>query len=370
MSVRIAELSDGQTIESFFLIAGVREAATRSGSLYLTVDLRDRTGNVAGRIWDPAAVCPSGITEFGPYLVSGRVDSYRGTLQLVISGLSKLDPTDQQLAEMVKTSQWSPKALVGEIRDHVRDHVRSRSVHRLLLAVIDHPEVTDRLPISPAAVTNHHAFVGGLVEHTLSMLRLATIVADHYSAYYPGMIDRDILIAGVICHDLGKIWELSQDLAPSYTDDGQLLGHIPMAANFVAQVAEEIGEIPPELVREVQHMILSHHGRLEYGSPVVPRTIEAMLLHFIDQMDSKTNQIVSNLGEPGWSDWVRGMDRKFLNPAEHRRSWAATGVDVAGDHGPGRRYGAMQAARTVKMDALPDEGGKRRDNLNLFDGLD
>jgi 3'-5' exoribonuclease len=210
-------------------------------------------------------------------------------------------------------------------------------LRRLLLHVIEHPEVAPRLSTAPAAVANHHAYRSGLAEHTLSMMRLATLIGSHYADYYPGRIEPDLLVAGVLLHDLGKVWELEGDLATRYSTVGNLVGHIPMGAAFIARAAAELGDVPDALVHELQHLVLSHHGELAYGSPQTPKTLEAQLLHYIDQLDSKANLFVNAAGTtPGWSPFQRNLGRPVLQPSELRTSWAAPASGALGDRGPGR----------------------------------
>jgi 3'-5' exoribonuclease len=236
-------------------------------------------------------------------------------------------------------SVWEPGVLVNELRLHIELAVRAPVLRRLLLAVLEHPEVRDRLPVSPAAAGNHHAYRAGLVEHTLSMMRLASLIGQHYTQYYPGVIEPDLLVAGVLLHDLGKVWELEGDLVTTYSTPGNLVGHIPMGAAFIERVAREQGGIPIELVWELQHLILSHHGQYEYGSPKLPATIEAQILHFIDTMDARTNTFVGELGQEGWSFSNRIPGKVVLNPAALRRTWAEPSMGKVSDRGPGAPWG-------------------------------
>ncbi|MFT4703054.1 MAG: 3'-5' exoribonuclease [Bradymonadia bacterium] len=338
MNERIEQLQPGQALDSFFAIAEMREGTTRSGNTFLTLTVQDKTGRVTGRIWDPGETCPDGLTVPGVYRVIGKIESYRDELQLNIDSMAPYRPTHEEYDSLVLSSRWSPETLTREIREHVNTHVRSATLKRLLMAVLEHPDVAARLGTSAAAKANHHAYRGGLAEHTLSGMRLGTTIAHHYATYYPGLVDADLLIAGFMLHDLGKVWELEGDLATEYSTFGRLVGHIPAGAAFIASIAKELGDVPDELVWELQHIILSHHGELEFGSPKRPKTLEAQLLHYVDQIDAKTNTFFGLLAQPGWTNYQRMFGRPLLEPSEMRSTWTTPPdghVDM--ERGPGAR---------------------------------
>lgn len=337
MNRRIEALESGDAFDSFFVIASEREALTKKGSRFLTLTVQDRTGTAAAKIWDPEVVCPDGLAVPGVYRLAGVVESYRDELQLKIHSAAPYTPSDDEFDALVPISEWSPATLLDEIRLHVVTHVRAEPLRRLLLYVLDHPAVAERIGVSPAAVTNHHAYRSGLAEHTLSGMRLGTRIAHHYARYYPGVVDADLLIAGFLLHDLGKVWELEGDLATRYSLQGQLVGHIPAGSAFIADVARELGDIPEPLVLELQHLVLSHHGLLEYGSPQQPKTIEAQLLHYIDQIDAKLNTFVGLLRTPGWTGYQRNFGHALLEPSALRAEWTTPSPGQRSEQGPGGR---------------------------------
>lgn len=337
MNRRIEALESGDSFDSFFVIASEREALTKKGSRFLNLTVQDRTGTAAAKIWDPDLVCPDGLQVPGVYRLAGVVESYRDELQLKVNAAAPYTPTADEYDALVPISAWSPDTLLAEIRLHVVTHVRATALRRLLLHVLDHPAVVARIGTSPAAVTNHHAYRSGLAEHTLSGMRLGTRIAHHYARYYPGMVDADLLIAGFLLHDLGKVWELEGDLATRYSMQGQLVGHIPAGSAFIADVARELGDIPESLVLELQHLVLSHHGLLEYGSPQQPKTIEAQLLHYIDQIDAKLNTFVGLLRTPGWTGYQRNFGHALLEPSALRAAWTEPAPGERAVDGPGGR---------------------------------
>lgn len=398
MSIRIAELVPQQTVESFFVVTQVREGTTRTGSRYVTLSLQDRTGTIAARIWSPDTAGPL-PTPPAICRVRGRTESYRDELQLNIDAVELYAPLAEEFDCLVPASRWTPEQLGLELRHHIETHVRAPVLRRLLLGVLDDPGVGPRFLVSPAASANHHAYRCGLAEHTLSMMRLASLIAQHYAAYYPGVVDGDLLVAGVLLHDMGKVWELQGDLAADYSTVGRLVGHIPLGAAYIAERARLQGDVPDALVWELQHLILAHHGEYEFGSPKRPKTVEAQLLHYIDNLDARTNIFVTEAKEAGWTGFHRALGRPILNPAELRAGWTSPPAGAISDEGPGGRFGARtngetsRAARptqptgdapttrfvrgsgdapTVPVTAQADRPGPQTapTTLSLFDGLD
>jgi 3'-5' exoribonuclease len=356
MNRRITELEANTTITSFFALASLREARTRTGSSFYNLLLQDRTGTASGKVWSPAEVWRDDIVVPGVVKVRARVETYRDEIQLNIEAIEPYRPTAEEYDALMPCSRWAPDLLLGEVRLHIQTAVRSDILRRLLLAVIDHPEVAPRLSTTPAATGNHHAYRAGLVEHTLSMMRIASLLARHYASYYPGLIDGDLLVAGVLLHDLGKVWELEGELVTTYSTVGNLVGHIPMGSAFIERVAREIGGVPQELVWELQHLILSHHGQYEYGSPKLPATAEAQILHYIDNLDAKTNTFWAALPDDGWAQTHKLPGKMVLNAGTMRRSWANPLLLDAGLRGPGQPIDAplpAQAHRTEAPAALP-----------------
>jgi 3'-5' exoribonuclease len=335
MNLRIADLEANSTITSFFALASVREARTRTGSSFYNLLLQDRTGTASGKVWSPAEVWRDDVVAPGVVKVRARVETYRDEIQLNIESIEPYRPTAEEYEALMPCSRWAPELLLHEVRLHVQTTVRSEVLRRLLLAVMDHSEVAPRLSTTPAATGNHHAYRAGLIEHTLSMMRIATLLGRHYAAYYPGLIDADLLVAGVLLHDLGKVWELEGELVTTYSTVGNLVGHIPMGSAFIERVARELGDVPQELVWELQHLILSHHGQYEFGSPKLPATPEAQILHYIDNLDAKTNTFWANMPDDGWAQTHKLPGKMVLNASGMRRGWSNPELLSPGKRGPG-----------------------------------
>lgn len=353
MGRRVLELGDGEAFESFFVVTRSVTQTTRTGAEYLALTVKDRTGELQARVWDPSAACPGGISTGAVYRLRGRVERYREELQMNIEAAAPYSPIGLEHDELVRASAWPSDVLVAEIRTHVETSVRSPLLRALLHDVLDHPDVRTRLPAAAAASRNHHAYRGGLAEHTLSGMRLASTIAAHYAAYYPGLVDGDLLVAGVLLHDLAKIWEMSGDLDPQYTTPGKLLGHISIGAAFIERVASQRGDVPEVLVWELQHLILSHHGEYEFGSPKRPKTVEAQLLHYIDQIDAKANVFAHLVtGDDGWA-YDRTARRPLLDPTVLRATWTSPPPGERHARGPGPVAPAATAAPVGPVSSAP-----------------
>lgn len=307
----VAELKDNQRASIDLLVQDKSLKTTRNGQAFLTVNLMDSSGTIEGKIWDEAEAMNE-LFQAGDVLqVEGRVGSYRGQAQINISSLTKLDraevnptrylpsskrPIDEMLAEL--------KALAAGLAD---------PLNRLALNVLEDEELAPRLPFAPAAKMAHHAWVGGLLEHTLSVAGMASKIADHYPRLH-----RDILLTGAILHDLGKAFELDPGLGFGYTTSGRLIGHITMGAELVKRNAPE--DMAPELLDEIIHLVVAHHGTREFGSPQLPHTLEAVALNQADDLDAKMFGMGSWLDktEGDWTEFVRIYERHLFKGSEAR----------------------------------------------------
>ncbi len=248
--------------------------------------------------------------------VQARVEMYRNRAQLILERLRRAEPAEVDFADFFAHTT----ANVDELWARLRAHVSEISILRcatLVDSVLDDPEIAERYKRAPAAKTMHHAYLGGLLEHVVSLCDLARNVAAHYPE-----ADRDFLITGAVLHDVAKIYEMSYDHGIGYTTEGQLLGHIVMAVEMVGRKMDAIPEFPPELANLVKHLILSHHGKYEFGSPKLPMFREAVMLHYLDDLDSKMAAIRSILasenGEAEWTDRSGALERQnFARRAVH-----------------------------------------------------
>jgi 3'-5' exoribonuclease len=308
----VKDVKEGERVKSAFLVARKTVPTAKSGKAYLSVTLQDKTGELEARAFERVEELSALFEEKDLVEVEGAVGAFQGKPQVRVETVAKLDPATLDAAEFVFAPPPEPKKperpgpstttddalwaeLVGIVEAVVDPHVKT-----LINAFLSDDDVAARLRRSPAAKTVHHAYGGGLLEHTVSCLKLAHRIADHYP-----QVDRDLLVAGAFFHDLGKIRELSGERSTEYTDEGRLVGHLVMTAQWVHDKARRTG-IPRELEHHVVHIVLSHHGRLEYGSPKVPMTLEAVLTHAIDEVDSRVNSWLNLMGREGgnrrWTD--------------------------------------------------------------------
>lgn len=306
----IEDLREGDAIsDDIFLLKSARLSETRAGKPYLIVELADRTGEIGGPIWEDAqniaAICK------GEHFIrlTGMVQAYRDKLQLRIESIEVVNRADVNLADFVPCSDYNMDEMAAELQKRI-DSLGNGYVRKLLGRFFHRGELWEKFQTAPAAKGIHHAYAGGLLEHCLSMAKLADAMAEHYRG-----IDRSLLLAGVLLHDIGKLQELSaEEGIVEYTLAGRLKGHIVMGCEMVAEQAAKIKNFPDDLLLQIQHLILSHHGRQEYGSPAVPMTPEAFILSSVDDMDAKMNQFEQlrkkQKDEPWcWSDYQRSLER-------------------------------------------------------------
>jgi len=310
-TIFISDLAEGQQIHDLFLVSRKTLGETKTGKPYLALSLMDRTGEIEARIWDNAAHFDT-LAETGQIVaVEAQVKAFRDQLQLSISALTPLQDDEGLLSDFIPASKRSVKEMKQELAGLIKD-IADRCLHPLLAALFQ-GEVLRQFSKAPAAKQMHHAYLGGLLEHTLSVAGLAVRLADHYPA-----LDRDLLVAGALLHDLGKIREFSFTTAPfEYTDSGRLVGHLVLGSEMIRQEAAKIPDFPAERLDQLVHLVLSHHGRHEFGAPCLPMTAEAILLHHLDDIDAKMNYIdrLSEQVAPEsyqWSDYQRPLERFLL----------------------------------------------------------
>ncbi len=304
----IESMNEGMHIRDVYLCKTKNMAVTRNGKEYANVTLQDKSGQIDAKIWEPNS---PGISDFEPMdfvLVDGTVTMFNGARQLNISRLMK-----------AKEGQFDPSDYfpvsgkdIGKMREELLQlagSVKNPSLSALLHAFFDDSEFLKRFCSHSAAKSIHHGFIGGLLEHTLSVSRLCSQIASNYP-----YLNRDLLVTGAILHDVGKTRELSAFPANDYTDAGQLLGHIVIGAQMVSEEISKIEDFPPVLANELLHLILSHHGELEYGSPKKPALMEALVLSFVDNMDAKVETMFESINsrEPvnaeGWMGYNKLLD--------------------------------------------------------------
>jgi 3'-5' exoribonuclease len=315
----VSELTPNQEVDGVFLVQFKEVRQKRTGEPYLVLNLSDRTGELDAKMWDNAAAVAETFDRDDFVRVRGLVQVFQNRPQLTVHRLSYVADRDVDLADFLPSSKRDANEmfaeLAGLIRGMANPHLRA-----LLAAFFADAEIARLYRRAPAAKSVHHAYVGGLLEHVLSMAALARMAAGHY----PG-IDLDLLLAGVILHDVGKIRELRYERSFAYTTEGQLLGHIQIGLEMLGEKIRAVPGFPPKLRILLEHMILSHHGSLEFGSPKLPSFPEAMLLHLIDNLDSKMGAVIQNIAADSglngeWTGYVPSLERSLLKKDRYQDS--------------------------------------------------
>jgi 3'-5' exoribonuclease len=310
----VAELEIGERVDSDFLLHRCDLRTSRSGGSYLAVEFSDKSGRVPGRMWDNAEAAAQAVNEGDYVRVVGVVETYQSQPQIKVDALQPADRERIDPADYLPASQRDVDEMYDELLGIVED-VDNPHLKALLQSTFADRRIGAMFRRAPGGVMLHHAYIGGLLEHTLSVAHLARRVGDHYAD-----VDRDLLVTGACLHDLGKIWELAYEQSFEYTEAGRLVGHIVMESSWVARRIDDIDGFPPRLRLHVLHLLASHHGVFEHGAPVQPITREALVLHYIDDLDSKMGAIDSAIAEAettgAETTYSRSLNRRIL-----RRRW-------------------------------------------------
>ncbi|MFQ5743051.1 MAG: 3'-5' exoribonuclease YhaM family protein [Acidobacteriota bacterium] len=277
----VAELAVGEQVRSIFLLNRCDVRTTQRGVPYLALELSDKSGHIPGRLWNGAERAAKQVRAGQYVLVDGVVDTWQSSAQLKVERLEPVETSGIDPSDFLPAAAGEADAMYRELLELVAT-VRNEHLSSLLQAVFGDPEISARFRRAPGGVKLHHAYLGGLLEHTLSVVKLACKVAEHYTT-----LDRDLLVAGACLHDLGKIWELSYERAFDYTEEGRLVGHLLLETDRVSNLIDRLDEFPASLKSHLLHLLASHHGIQEHGAPVLPVTPEALALHYLDDLDSK-----------------------------------------------------------------------------------
>jgi 3'-5' exoribonuclease len=277
----VRELKPDEIATAIFLVSTKEVRQKRTGEPYLSLVLSDRTGEIDCKMWDNVPEVIETFDRDDFVKVKGLMQLYNNRPQFTIHKLRRVEEHEIDPRDFFPASLQDPDVMWAELRSIVSG-VRNDHIRRLLDAFLDDPGIAARYRIAPAAKTIHHAFRSGLLEHVLSLLQLAKMVGAHYRT-----IDTDLLTAGIVLHDIGKIYELTYERGFGYSAEGQLIGHIALGIRMLADKLQAFPDFPETLRNLIEHMVLSHHGQLEFGSPKVPIFPEALLLHYLDDMDSK-----------------------------------------------------------------------------------
>ncbi|TAN22460.1 MAG: HD domain-containing protein [Acidobacteria bacterium] len=313
----IADLKPDTTVTSVFLVLAKEVKRKKDDEPYLDLTLGDRTGQVKAVMWDGVAALQSSFERDDFIKIRAQVNVYRDKLQLKLERLRKLEEAEVNLADFLPTTKADVAAMWIELEQRIA-RIGNPHLRALLEAIFGDPDIAARFRRAPAAKALHHAFLGGLLEHVTSLCRLAEAVMRNYP-----WVNADLVITGVLLHDLGKIDELNYERSFSYSTPGQLLGHMILVLRILHDRLRALPDFPPSLAALVEHLIISHHGKYEFGSPKLPMFPEALLLHQLDDMDSKMQAMKSQLeDEPNpsggeWTGYNRSLDRTLLRLSEY-----------------------------------------------------
>lgn len=306
----IAQLKDNDPVDSLFLVKEKNMLVGKNGRAYLSLTLGDRSGSLDAKVWDRVEE-QSALFAIGDVIqVKGQMQLFQSKRQLVIHKITTSEE-EHLMDDFITKSELDPAALYAELMVIARS-VEGDQIRQLILDTLEDPEIKPLLLRAPAAKSIHHAWEGGLMEHIVSICKIMDFMGDHYP-----FLRKDLLIFGAIFHDIGKIWELTLENGIQYSDRGRLIGHMALACELVDKKTSKIFGFSEELKDICKHIILSHHGRLEYGSPKRPKFLEAMVVAMVDDLDSKITSLNSFLKEERaaggkWSRYSPLFDRYFL----------------------------------------------------------
>jgi 3'-5' exoribonuclease len=311
----IEDMGPGEHIDDqVFLIASKDLRTTTQGGLYIHAVLADRTGQVPGRMWQASEEIFATLPEGGFARFKGRTELYKGTLQFIIEAVRPVKVEEVQLEEFLPRTKCDIDKMWARVVE-ILGRIRHADLRKLVDKFLADEDLMRQFRTAPAAITLHHSYIGGLLEHTLNLLEVASLVLPRYPALNP-----DLMLTGIFLHDIGKTAELTYQTNFSYTDPGQLLGHIVQATMWIEkkceQVAADTGRPFPERLKWVlQHIVLAHHGKYEFGSPKLPAIPEAIAIHHLDNLDAKVTMFLTEIEkdrdpQSNWSNYNRVLETK------------------------------------------------------------
>jgi len=307
------------TVTTYFVLSSLQVRDKKQGGQYLALTLSDKTGSFEGRMWDDVGEALASCSEGCYVKVQGDVSKYQGKFQITLKKLrlaadSEIDPKDFQAS-----TKFDVEEMWAELRGYVAAF-KNQDLQRLVFSFLDDDEIGPAFKAAPAAKRLHHAWLGGLLEHVLTLVRVCLAAVP----FYPE-VDPDLLVTGAILHDIGKVRELEWKSSFSYSLEGQMIGHISIAQGMLREKVQALAPFPEKLRVLVEHMILSHHGKYEFGSPKLPMTPEAILLSALDDLEAKMQAVrnefvaaeVAGRDPDEVTEWVRSMDRSLFNSKKY-----------------------------------------------------
>ena len=311
--VGIGDLRRDDRVDQVFLVTSRELRQTKGGKPFIQATLQDKTGQIKAMMWDAGQAIAADMAPESFIQARVRVEEYQGSLQVTIDSFSPVDRGQVDLDDFLLHTEKDIGQLWEDTLGHLRK-VKDKALLGLIKQFVTDEELMERFRSAPAAMGMHHAYVGGLLEHTENMLATALRVLDGYP-----QLNADLLLTGTFLHDIGKTAELSYTTSIQYTDPGQLLGHLIQGSLMLQEKAKLASEFPAKMLDQLMHIILSHHGQYEYGSPVLPATAEALVVHYLDNIDAKLNGLSQVLeaalpGDGNWTRWLKMFERRMYNP--------------------------------------------------------
>jgi 3'-5' exoribonuclease len=325
----VQQMADGDSVEDTYLVVDKQVRANRNGNIYLQLELRDRSGSMSARLWNAPEPLVRSFESGDFLLVKGKVQLFQGTLQMILSHLERVETEKVELADFLPHTEQDISKLYERLCTLLRklDNPHLRALAECFL--MDH-ELMQGFCKAPAGVRNHHAYLGGLLEHVVTLME----AGDRIAPLYPEL-NRDLLLMGIFLHDIGKVRELSYDRAFAYSDEGQLIGHLVLGVEMLGEQVRRVPDLtgeafPSELLLRLKHLIVSHHGSLEFGSPTLPMTPEAIALHYLDNLDAKvhsfTRDIRADRGPSSWTPYSQATQRRLFK-GSRRAGSVSDGAD-------------------------------------------
>jgi len=352
----IGDLQPNQAVTGVFLVQSKDIRQKKTGEPYLSLLLGDRTGEIDAKMWDNVAEVLETFERDDFVRVKGLMQVYQNRPQFTIHKMARVEDREVDFADYFPCSERTPEEMFAELREVIAG-IGNAHLKALLEAFMNDESIAAAYRMAPAAKSVHHAFLGGLIEHVLSLCKLARLTAQHYRD-----IDLDLLLAGVILHDIGKTRELTFDRSFGYSSEGQLLGHIVIGLRMMDEKLATLPDFPRETRTLLEHMLISHHGELEFGSPRVPLFPEALLLHHLDNLDSKMECMRAAIAHDRqasgcWTGYIGPLERVVLKKARFLGMAAGDG---------GSKEAAPAAAPNHVQPAAPPKGVQRPMSGSLF----
>jgi len=359
----VNELKPGEVKAATFLVCSKELRQNKKGDPYLSLVLGDRTGDLDARIFDNVTVVMETFERDDFVRIKGLLQIYHNRPQLTVHSIQRLDDREVDFTDFFPASRRDRDEMWRELREFAAA-IANPHLRALVDALLDDDDIARRYRIAPAAKQIHHAYLGGLIEHVLSLCHLARATTCHYP-----IIDGDLLMTGVILHDIGKIYELQYERGFSYSDEGQLLGHMMIALRMVGAKLRDLPDFPPRLRTLVEHMIISHHGQLDFGSPKTPVFPEAMLLHYLDDLDSKMECMRHLLEtdrqlEGNFTSYCSPLDRMLLKKDKYLEGPPSDSPKPPAAQ-PARPPDGLAVARKSAPPAVSPFAGKLLDALQI-----